>query len=115
MEYDQYSDIEQFFVLKFSHSDFIRKMTLAVSNGYAVLIEAVDEVLDPAIDTILGKTFYESNDGRTLIKFADKEIDYDHRFRLYMMTKKPNPDYLAEIFIKVNVINFTATFEGLND
>lgn len=32
-----------------------------------------------------------------------------------MMTKKPNPKYLAEIYIKVNVINFTATFEGLND
>lgn len=31
------------------------------------------------------------------------------------MTKKPNPNYLAEIYIKVNVINFTATFEGLND
>ena len=31
------------------------------------------------------------------------------------MTKKPNPDYLAEVFIKVNVINFTATFDGLND
>lgn len=52
-------------------------MTLAVANGFSVLIEDVDETLDPAIDTILGKDFYESQDGRTLIKFADKEIDYD--------------------------------------
>lgn len=90
-------------------------MTLAVANGFSVLIEDVDETLDPAIDTILGKDFYESPDGRTLIKFADKEIDYDQRFNLYLMTKKPNPNYLAEIFIKVTVINFTATLEGLND
>ena len=32
-----------------------------------------------------------------------------------MTTKKPNPNYLPEIFIKVTVINFTATFEGLED
>lgn len=90
-------------------------MTLALSNGYAVLVQDVDDNLDPALDTVLGKAVYESNDGRKLIKFADKEIDYDDRFRLYMMTKKPNPNYLAEIYIKVTVINFTATFEGLND
>jgi len=42
-------------------------------------------------------------------------MDYHKDFRLYMCTKKPNPQYLPEIFIKVTVINFTATFEGLED
>ena len=42
-------------------------------------------------------------------------MDYHKEFRLYMTTKKPNPNYLPEIFIKVTVINFTATFEGLED
>jgi dynein heavy chain len=50
-----------------------------------------------------------------LIKIGDKEIDYHKGFKLYMTTKKPNPNYLPEIFIKVTVINFTATFEGLED
>jgi len=27
----------------------------------------------------------------------------------------PNPAYLPEVFIKVNIINFTVTFEGLED
>lgn len=52
--------METFFVLRFSNPEFIRKMTLAVANGFSVLIEDVDETLDPAIDTILGKDFYES-------------------------------------------------------
>lgn len=32
-----------------------------------------------------------------------------------MTTKMPNPNYLPEIFIKVSIINFTVTFEGLED
>ena len=50
-----------------------------------------------------------------MIKFGDQEIDYDRNFRLFMTSKIPNPRYLPEIFIKVTVINFTVTFEGLED
>jgi len=32
-----------------------------------------------------------------------------------MTTKIPNPQYLPDIFIKSNVINFTVTFEGLQE
>lgn len=79
-----------------------------------MLIEDVDDTLDPAIDTLLSKAYYEA-DGRLLIKLGDKEIGYHKQFSLYLTTKKPNPNYLPEIFIKVTVINFTATFEGLED
>ena len=50
-----------------------------------------------------------------MINFCDKAMDYHKDFRLYMTTKKPNPNYLPEIFIKVTVINFTATIQGLED
>jgi dynein heavy chain, axonemal len=50
-----------------------------------------------------------------LIRFADNDIDYDPNFRLYMTTKLPNPNYLPEVFIKVSIINFTVTFDGLED
>ena len=40
-------------------------------------------------------------------------IDYDPKFKLYMTTKNPNPHYLPEVFIRVAVINFTVTMEGL--
>jgi dynein heavy chain len=32
-----------------------------------------------------------------------------------MTTKKGNPNYLPEVFIKTNVINFTVTMDGLED
>lgn len=32
-----------------------------------------------------------------------------------MFTKIANPNFLPEIFIRVNIINFTVTFEGLQE
>lgn len=66
------------------------------------------------IDTILSKSIQDVG-GRRLIRFADSDIDYDDNFRLYITTKIPNPHYLPEVFIKVNIINFTVTFDGLED
>lgn len=50
-----------------------------------------------------------------MIRFGDGEIDYDKGFKLFITTKIPNPRYLPEIFIKVTVINFTVTSEGLEE
>lgn len=41
--------------------------------------------------------------------------DYDDNFKFYISTKLPNPHYLPEICIKVTLINFTVTFDGLED
>ena len=101
-------------VVKFSNPKFLSTMGFSVTNGYPILIEDVGETLDPGIEQILSKNYYDA-EGRTLIKFGDKDIDYHKDFRLYMTTKMPNPNYLPEIFIKVTVINFTATFEGLDE
>lgn len=83
-------------------------------NGVPVLIQDVEEILDPAIDSILSKSI-QSVGGRNIIRFADNDIDYDYNFRLYMTSKLPNPNYLPEVFIKVSIINFTVTFDGLED
>jgi dynein heavy chain len=45
-------------------------MKSALMNGYVVLIQDVEEALDPSIETILGKQIKEV-DGRVLIKFGE--------------------------------------------
>ena len=52
---------------------------------------------------------------RKLIRLGDSNVDYDDGFKLYMTTKLPNPHYLPETCIKVTIINFTVTSEGLQD
>lgn len=49
------------------------------------------------------------------IKLGDSIKDYDRDFRLYMTSKMPNPHYPPEVCIKVTLINFTVTFEGLEE
>ncbi len=48
---------------------------------------------------------------RTLIRLGDSDVDYDPNLRFYMTTKLPNPHYLPEVCIKVNLINFTVTIK----
>lgn len=102
-------------VLKFKDTHFQADMKACLSLGYPCLIEDTVQNLEPLIDPILSKSFNTSTDGTVSVRFADSDIQYDEGFRLYMTTKLPNPDYLPDIFIKTNVINFTVTFMGLEE
>jgi ATP-binding dynein motor region len=49
--------------------------------------------------------------GRKAIRLGDKEVDWDDTFRLYMVTKLPNPQFGPEVFGKTVVINYSVTQE----
>lgn len=100
-------------ILKFGPANFLREITAAVRNGITVLVEDVEEGVDPAIDPILNKQQAKSEAGIMQIKLGDAMCDYDEGFMFYMTTKMPNPHYIPEICIKVTLINFTVTFDGL--
>ena len=101
--------------MKFKDKNFQLDMKGCLTSGYPCLIEDTTEVIDALIDPILNKQFVTQNDGSVVIKFADNSLHFDSNYRLYMTTKIPNPQYLPDIFIKANVINFTVTFEGLQE
>jgi dynein heavy chain len=100
-------------MLKFGHPTFLREVTMAVRNGRPLLVEDVEEHVDPAIDPILLKQQYPSDGGMYQIRLGDANIDFDENFSLIMTSKMPNPHYIPEICIKVTLINFTVTFAGL--
>jgi dynein heavy chain len=53
--------------------------------------------------------------GSATIKLGDAVVDYDSKFKMYLTTKLRNPHYPPELCVKVNLLNFMATSEGLED
>jgi dynein heavy chain len=102
--------------IKLSDQGYIRTLEQAIRNGTPVIIKDVGETLDPALEPILLKQVYTAN-GRTLINLGgpDNAIDYDPAFRFYITTKIANPKYLPDVCIKVTIVNFTVTMQGLEE
>ena len=73
------------------------------------------EYLDPALDPILNMNISSSPSQSNLIKIGETEFERNPKFRLYIISQTANPPLLPETCIKVCVVNFTVTFEGLQD
>lgn len=100
--------------VRLSQPKFLDVLEQAVQNGDAVLIENIGETIDAVLNPLLGRNI--SRKGRALfIRFGDKEVEYDPRFRLFLQTKLPNPHYSPEVQAQTTLINFTVTQAGLED
>eukprot|EP01022_Parablepharisma_sp_SALTPOND_P014052 TRINITY_DN188_c0_g2_i1.p1 TRINITY_DN188_c0_g2~~TRINITY_DN188_c0_g2_i1.p1 ORF type:complete len:4549 (-),score=684.34 TRINITY_DN188_c0_g2_i1:241-13887(-) len=85
----------------------------AIRIGQPVLLENIDETLDPFLEPLLQKQI--PKEGMQLKIKLGEDIPYSTDFKLYITTKLPNPHYLPDICIKVTIINFTVTPTGLED
>ncbi|KAI8909816.1 dynein heavy chain and region D6 of dynein motor-domain-containing protein [Gorgonomyces haynaldii] len=99
-------------VIKLSEPKFLRSLENAVRTGQSVLMEDVGETLDPALEPLLLKQTIRQS-GRLMMKLGDSLVEYDRNFKLFITTKLQNPHYLPEVCIKVTIINFTVTKQGL--
>jgi dynein heavy chain len=107
-----YSDRMQVTVM--SDPNLLRALENCVRNGKVLLLEDVTEHVEPSLEPILQKAVFKQG-ARTLLRVGDSDVDYDAAFRLFMTSKMPNPHYMPEVCIKVNLTNFTVTMEGLED
>ena len=101
-------------VVKPSDSDFLRTLENAVNFGSPVLMENVAEDLDPSLEPLLLKQIFKQG-GVMCIRLGDTTVEYSDQFRFYLTTKMPNPHYLPEVAVKVTLLNFMITPEGLTD
>ena len=101
-------------ITKIDDTNLLHILEIGIRNGKSVLIEDINESLDPSLDSVLNKSIFKSG-GRLLIHLGDSDIDYDKNFKFYITTKLTNPHYTPEISIKVNIINFTVTKNGLTE
>jgi dynein heavy chain len=101
-------------VVKQNQSNFVRTIENAIQFGAPVLLENVPETIDPVLESVLLRQVVKVG-GVMTIRVGDNSVEYDPNFRLYITTKLRNPHYSPETCVKVNLLNFMATFEGLQD
>ncbi|KAM9407837.1 LOW QUALITY PROTEIN: dynein axonemal heavy chain 2 [Salvelinus alpinus] len=99
-------------VIDLQMPDFLRVLENAVQFGSPVLLQNVQEELDPSLAPILNKSLTHVG-GRLLLKLGDKEVEYSPEFRFYITTKLSNPHYTPEISTKTTIVNFAVKEQGL--
>ncbi|KAG5504517.1 hypothetical protein JKF63_04969 [Porcisia hertigi] len=93
--------------------DYLRRIRQAVAEGRPVLLENIEETLDPMLENLLLKRI--TKEGAMWVMHLGEAVEWNDGFRFYMTTKLPRPHYLPEVSTKVTLINFRITEQGLQD
>jgi dynein heavy chain len=101
-------------VVKLSDKNFLRILENGVQFGRWVLLENILESLDAALEPILLQQKFKQG-GQEMMKIGDNIIPYNNSFRFFMTTKLANPHYAPEVQVKVSLLNFTITMNGLEE
>uniref|UniRef100_A0A6I8PBB0 Dynein axonemal heavy chain 17 n=1 Tax=Ornithorhynchus anatinus TaxID=9258 RepID=A0A6I8PBB0_ORNAN len=99
-------------VTQIGQKGYLDTIEQALASGDVVLIENMEETVDPVLAPLLGRETIKK--GR-YIKIGDKECEYNPQFRLILHTKLANPHYQPELQAQATLINFTVTRDGLED
>ncbi len=91
-----------------------RTLENAVNMGNPVIFEDAGETFDPMLEPLLGKQI-EKKGSAMYIKIGDTPTEYSSDFRFYVTTKLSRPHYSPEVCVKVTMLNFMVTQEGLED
>lgn len=96
-----------------THHDarFTNQVELAVRFGKTLLILEVDGV-EPMLYPLCRKDLNHQGP-RYVVNIGEKVIDYNEGFRLFLVTRNPNPDIPPDASALVAQVNFTVTRSGL--
>ncbi|XP_044939241.1 dynein axonemal heavy chain 2 isoform X6 [Mustela putorius furo] len=99
-------------IIDLQMSDYLQILEKAIQFGYPVLLQNVQEYLDPTLNPVLNKSVTRIG-GRLLMRIGDKEVEYNPNFRFYITTKLSNPHYSPETSAKTTIVNFAVKEQGL--
>jgi len=88
----KYQDLE---ITSFSERIFETKLKDCIVNGKVLVIENVQEELEPSMEPVLQRAITKKA-SKYFIKIGDSEIEYNQDFKLLMLSKLINPHYKPE-------------------
>lgn len=101
-------------VIKLTDPNYARVMEMSIQLGTPVLLENILEEIDAILEPVLLKNVYKQR-GVLYMRFGETVLEYNPNFRFYITTRLRNPHYLPEIAVKVTLLNFMITPQGLRD
>ncbi|NWY46905.1 DYH9 protein, partial [Sylvia atricapilla] len=99
-------------VIRAGQKGYLDTLEQALAAGDLVLIENLEESVDPVLGPLLGQETIKK--GR-YIKIGDKECALHPAFRLILHTKLANPHFQPELQAQCTLINFSVTRQGLEE
>lgn len=61
-----------------------------------MLVENIGETIDATLNPLLARAIITKPGGRKSIKLGENEVDYNDKFKIFFLTKLPNPHYTPE-------------------
>ncbi|XP_071052042.1 dynein axonemal heavy chain 3 isoform X2 [Onthophagus taurus] len=101
-------------VIKLTDSNYVRTVENAITFGLPVILENIAQEIDAVLEPVLVKNIFKSA-GCFYLKLGDSVLEYNFDFRFYITTRLRNPHYLPEVAVKVTLVNFMITPQGLQD
>lgn len=89
-----------------------RRLELALGLGYPVILVDATESFDPMLEPIISRQI-QKRGADYFINFNQTPINYNMDFKFFITTKMPRPHYPPETCVKVTLLNFMVTQEGL--
>ena len=99
----------------FGDNRFHHILAECITHGCPLLIENVNEELDPIIESILDKRLALSAGDELQLQIGDRDVTSTKGFALYLMTKMPKPDFSPEISAQVTVIDFRISIDLMQE
>ncbi|XP_068007753.1 dynein axonemal heavy chain 9 [Melanerpes formicivorus] len=103
---------EELRVIRMGQKGYLERLEAALAAGDVVLLENLEESVDPVLGPLLGRETIKK--GRYL-RLGDKECDFNPSFRLILHTKLPNPHFPPELQAQCTLIDFSVSREGLEE
>ncbi|CAF0983043.1 unnamed protein product [Adineta steineri] len=101
-------------VVSADDTTLLRVCEQCIRLGLPLIIEGVGETIESSLLPLLNRDiFNQKNSSMGTIRFNDIDIEFNPNFRVYFITQLNNPHFLPDICIRVTLINFTITQNGL--
>ena len=91
---------------------FMEHVRFCLENGISILIENIENEVDPELDPVLEKQTIQKGRNK-VVMVSGQSTEWTDSFKLFMTSRLGNPHFSPELAAKTTIIDFTVTIGGL--